>query len=158
MKFSSITNDYGGEFENQRFQSFCENHGISHNFSYIGTPQQNRMVERKNRILQGMVRTILCENNLPTYFWAEAISMSCYISNKCFIRPILKKTPYELWMGRKPNINCFHAFSHQCFILNNGKKILQNFILEVTKASLWGTLSLIKDIKDTTKELLLQKS
>ena len=40
-----------------------------------------------------MVRTMLCENNLPKYFWGEAIK-----------RPLLTKTPYELYKGRKPNV------------------------------------------------------
>ena len=74
-----------------------------------------------------MARTMLCENNLPKYFWVEAINTSCYISNRCFIRPILMKTPYELWMGRKPNIGYFHAFGCKCFILNNGKDNLAKF-------------------------------
>ena len=60
------------------------------------TPQQNGVVERKNRILVEMAQTMLCENNLPKYFWAEAVNTACYIINRVMIRPIIKKTPYEL--------------------------------------------------------------
>ncbi|RDY11400.1 hypothetical protein CR513_03959, partial [Mucuna pruriens] len=35
-----------------------------------------------------------------------------------YIRPILKKTLYELWKGRQPNISYFHLFGCECFILN----------------------------------------
>ncbi|RDY10720.1 hypothetical protein CR513_04717, partial [Mucuna pruriens] len=35
-----------------------------------------------------------------------------------YIRPILKKTPYELWNDRQPNISYFHHFKSDCFILN----------------------------------------
>ena len=52
-----------------------------------------------------MTRTMLNENNLPKYFWAEAINTYCYALNGILLRPILKKTPYELWTNKKPNIS-----------------------------------------------------
>ena len=64
---------------------------------------------------------------LPKYFWAEAVNTACFIINRVIIRPILKKTPYELWKGRKPNIGFFHAFGCKCFVLNNGKDNLGKF-------------------------------
>ena len=123
----NIRSDHGTEFENQFFEKFCEENGIGHNFSVPRTPQQNGVVERKNRTLEEMARTMLCEGNLPKYFWAEAINKACYILNRVLIRPILKKTPYELWKGRKPNINYFHVFGCKCFVLNNGKDRLGKF-------------------------------
>ena len=123
----NIRSDHGTEFENQFFEKFCEENGIGHNFSVPRTPQQNGVVERKNRTLEEMARTMLCEGNLPKYFWAEAINTACYILNRVLIRPILKKTPYELWKGRKPNINYFHVFGCKCFVLNNGKDRLGKF-------------------------------
>ena len=51
------------EFENVDFESFCDEHGIEHNFLALRTPKQNGVVERKNRILQKMARTMLHENN-----------------------------------------------------------------------------------------------
>ena len=74
-----------------------------------------------------MACTMLCENDLPRYFWAEAINTACYILNRVLIRSILKKTPYELWKGRKPSIRYFHVFGCRCFILNNGKDNLSKF-------------------------------
>ena len=41
-----------------------------------------------------MARIMLCENNLPKYFWGEAINITCYAINRVSIRPILSKTPY----------------------------------------------------------------
>ena len=65
-----------------------------------------------------MTRTILHENNLPNYFWAEAVNTSCYILNRVLIRSSLDKTPYELWKNKKPNISYFKVFGSKCFILN----------------------------------------
>ena len=50
----SIKSDHGSEFQNQKFEKFCNENGISHNFSAPRTPQQNRMVERKTRTLEDM--------------------------------------------------------------------------------------------------------
>ena len=74
-----------------------------------------------------MARTMLCKNNLPKYLWAEAVNTACYILNRALIRPILKKTPYELWHGRKPNIGYFHIFGCKCFVHNNDKNNLRKF-------------------------------
>ena len=74
-----------------------------------------------------MAQTMLYENNLLRYFWAEAVNMACYILNRALIRPILKKTPYELWKDRKPNLDYFHTFGCKCFFYNNGKDNLGKF-------------------------------
>ena len=47
LKILSIRNGHGGELENKKFESFCENYGITHSFSCLRTPQQNVVVERK---------------------------------------------------------------------------------------------------------------
>ena len=65
-----------------------------------------------------MARTMLNENALPKYFWAEAVNTACYVLNRVLIRPNLNKTPCELWKHRKPNIGYFKVFGCKCFILN----------------------------------------
>ena len=70
---------------------------------------------------------MLCENGLPKYFWAEAVNTACYITNRALIRPLLKKTPYELFRGKKPNVEHFRSFGCKCFVLNNGKDHLRKF-------------------------------
>ncbi|KAH9680653.1 Integrase catalytic domain-containing protein [Citrus sinensis] len=115
---SCIRSDHGGEFENHAFENFCNDFGIEHQFSTPRTPQQNGVVERKNRSIQEMARTMLNENSLPKYFWAEAVNAACYVLNRVLIRPNLNKTPYELWKDRKPNIGYFKVFGCKCFVLN----------------------------------------
>ncbi|KAH9734288.1 Integrase catalytic domain-containing protein [Citrus sinensis] len=113
-----IRSDHGGEFENHAFETFCNDFGIEYQFSLPRTPQQNGVVERKNRSIQEMTRIILNENSLPKYFWAEAVNTACYVLNRVLIRPNLNKTPYELWKNRKPNIGYFKVCGCKCFILN----------------------------------------
>ena len=90
---SSIRSDHGGEFENHAFKNFYNENSISHDFSSPGTLQQNRVIERKNRSLQEMARTMLLESGLSKGFWAKAVNIACYIQNRIFLRPILKKSP-----------------------------------------------------------------
>jgi len=113
----------GGEFQNERFEKF----GIQHNFSARRTPQQNRIVERKNRALEEIARTLLNETNLPKFFRADVVNIACYVLNRVLIKPILKKIPYELFKGRKPNISHLRVFGCKCFILNNGKDNIGKF-------------------------------
>ena len=108
INIASIRSDHGGRFENKYFELFCDENGIEYNFSAPRIPQQNGVVERKNRSLEELAKTLLNDTNLPKYFWAEAVNTAFYIMNRALIRPILKKTPYELYKGRKPNISHIH--------------------------------------------------
>ena len=58
-KIVRIRSDHGKEFENGQFDDFCNENGIKHEYSAPKTPQQNRVVERKNRTLQQMARSML---------------------------------------------------------------------------------------------------
>jgi transposase InsO family protein len=126
LKILKVRSDHGGEFENEPFESFCEKHGIVHEFSSPRTTQQNEVVERNNRSLQGMARTMIHENNLAKHFLAELVNTTCYVKNRIYIRPILDKTTYELFKGRKPNISYIHQFGCTCYILNK-KVYLKKF-------------------------------
>ncbi|KAK1553149.1 hypothetical protein Q3G72_029697 [Acer saccharum] len=114
-----IRSDHGREFENATFETFCNGLGISHEFSAPRTPQQNGVVERKNRVLQEMARVMLLSNNVPRNLWAEAINTACYIGNRVFLRPGTRNTSYELWKGKRPNVSYFHTFGSKCYILND---------------------------------------
>jgi transposase InsO family protein len=115
----SIRTDHGREFDNEfQFGNFCDINGITHNFLAPRTPQSNGVVERKNRTLQEMSRTMLNEQNIPQKFWCNAVDTSTYILNRVLIRPFLNKTPYELYKGKKPTLGYFRVFGSKCFILN----------------------------------------
>jgi len=123
----AICSDHGGEFPNEKFSSFCEKYEIFHHFSAPRTPQQNGVAERKYRSLEELARTMLSESSFPKYFWVDVVCTACYVINRVLIRPILKKTPYELFHRRKSNICHFKVFGCKCYILNNGKENLGKF-------------------------------
>jgi hypothetical protein len=97
--------------------------GIKREFSSPYTPQQNGVVERNNRTLLDMARTMLDEYKTPDRFWAEAINTACYSINWLYLHRILKKTSYELLTGKRPNVSYFRVFGSKCFIfVKRGRK------------------------------------
>ncbi|WVZ63358.1 LOW QUALITY PROTEIN: hypothetical protein U9M48_012995 [Paspalum notatum var. saurae] len=96
----AIRSDNGEEFRNSRFENFCRDLGLEHQFSSPYTRPQNGVVERKNRTLVEMARTMLDEHRTPRRFWDEAVNTACYIANRIFLRAFLGKTSYELQFGR----------------------------------------------------------
>ncbi|GJR25383.1 putative ribonuclease H-like domain-containing protein [Tanacetum coccineum] len=70
------------EFKNRDFIEFCGSKGIKKEYSNAKTPQQNRVAERKNKTFIEAARTMLVDSFLPTTFWAEAVSTTCYVLNK----------------------------------------------------------------------------
>jgi transposase InsO family protein len=131
-----IRSDNGTEFKNSQIEGFLEDEGIKHEFSSPYTPQQNGVVERKNRTLLDMARTMLDEYKTSDRFWAEAINTACYAINHLYLNRILKKTSYELLTRKKPNVSYFRVFGSKCFILiKRGRKskfapkVVEGFLL-----------------------------
>jgi transposase InsO family protein len=90
-----IRSDNGTEFKNSQIEGFLEDEGIKHEFSSPYTPQQNGVVERKNRTLLDLARTMLDEYKTPDRFWAEAINTACYSVNRLYCWGLVLKC-YEL--------------------------------------------------------------
>jgi hypothetical protein len=117
LRIKKIRSDNRTEFKNSQIEGFLEEEGIKHEFSSPYTPQQNGVVERKNRTLLDMAKTMLDEYKTPDRFWAEAINTACYSINRLYLHRILNKTSYELLTGKKPNVSYFRVFGSKCFIL-----------------------------------------
>jgi len=97
---------------------------------------------------------MLIASDLPRNFWAEALNTSCYIINRCMIKPILSKTPYKLFKGRKPNIMHLRVFGYKCYVHNNGKDALGKFDLRSDEAIFLGYSSHSKAYKVFNKRTL----
>ncbi|XP_038711817.1 uncharacterized protein LOC120006011 [Tripterygium wilfordii] len=123
FNLTKIRTDHGTKFENAKFDAFYRSFGIKHEFSGPKTPQQNGVVERKNRVLQEMERTMMHAKNVAQRFWAEAVNTSCYMSNRVHMRSGTKLTCYELWVGKKPTVKHFKVYGSKCFILRDRESI-----------------------------------
>jgi transposase InsO family protein len=80
-----IRSDHDGEFDNLAFKNLYVENGFKHEFSTLRIPQQIGDVERKNRYLQEMRRTMLNEYSQTQYFRVKTINTSCYVSNQVFL-------------------------------------------------------------------------
>ncbi|GJY57863.1 retrovirus-related pol polyprotein from transposon TNT 1-94 [Tanacetum coccineum] len=87
-------------------------------FSVARTPQQNGVIERRNRTLIEAARTMLADSKLPTTFWAEAVNTACYVQNRVLVVKPHNKTPYELFHGRTPTLSFMRPFGCPVTILN----------------------------------------
>ncbi|GJZ46020.1 retrovirus-related pol polyprotein from transposon TNT 1-94 [Tanacetum coccineum] len=119
LQVQRVRTDNGTEFKNKTLAKFFDEVGISQQFSAARTPQQNGVVERRNRTLVEAARTMLTFANLPLFLWAEAIATACFTQNHLIIHKRFDKTPYELINKRKTNIKFFHVFGCRCYLLND---------------------------------------
>jgi transposase InsO family protein len=91
-----VRSDNGSEFKNARIDEYCDDKGIKHEFSSKYTPEQNGIVERKNRTPIDMARSMIAEYNVSDSYWTEAINTACHPSNRLYCHKLLKKTEREM--------------------------------------------------------------
>jgi hypothetical protein len=145
-KIKCLRSDNGGEFTSKEFMDYCSRHGIKRQFSIARTPQQNGVVERKNRIVQEMARTMLMDSKLTDIFWTHAVHTTIHIQNKVILRNNTEKTPYELWKGRPTNVKHFRVFGSKCYIKREDGR-MGKFDSRVDKGVLVGYSSTRKAYK-----------
>nr|GEW05421.1 hypothetical protein [Tanacetum cinerariifolium] len=118
-----VRTDNGFEFKNHVLKEYFDSVGITHETYATKTPQQNRVVERRNRTLVEATRTMLIFSHAPLFLWAEAIATSCYTQNRSIIHRHFNKTPYELIQGRKPDISYLYVFEALYYPKNDREDI-----------------------------------
>jgi transposase InsO family protein len=99
VKIKRVRSDNGTEFKNTNIEEYLDEEGIGHELSVPYTPQQNGIVERKNRTLIEAARTMLDEYKTSDSFWAEAINTACHAINRLYFHKLRHKTTYELLTG-----------------------------------------------------------
>ena len=93
------------EFKSKALAEYLLEKGIIIAYSAPYTPEQNGIAERVNRTLLNKVRALLFNANLPAYLWGEAIIAATYLYNRTPNSSLSFKTPYEMKLGKKPNIS-----------------------------------------------------
>nr|GFA11359.1 putative ribonuclease H-like domain-containing protein [Tanacetum cinerariifolium] len=89
----------------------------------VRSPQQNGVVERRNRTLIEAARTILIYSQAPLFLWAEAVATACFTQNRSIICLRHGKTPYELMHGKQPDLSFFHVFGALCYPTNDSENV-----------------------------------
>ncbi|GJW90816.1 putative ribonuclease H-like domain-containing protein [Tanacetum coccineum] len=118
-----IRTDNETEFVNQTLREYYEKVDISHETSVARSPQQNGVVERRNRTLIEAARTMLIYAKAPLFLWAEAVATACYTQNRSIIRLRHGKTPYELLHDKLPDLSFFYVFGALCYPTNDSENL-----------------------------------
>ena len=109
-KLKVLRTDNGGEYKSTEFMNYMKREGVRHEFTVPKTPEQNGVAERMNRTLVETARSMLADSKLPHKFWAEALSTAVYLRNRSPTKSVADMTPYEAWMGEKPNVEHLRIF------------------------------------------------
>ena len=82
------------------------------------SPQQNGVVERRNRTLMEMTRSVMKHMSVPSYLWGEAVRHSTYLIHRVATRTLRLQTPYECYKKKKPNVGHLRVFGCVCYAKN----------------------------------------
>nr|GEZ57341.1 retrovirus-related Pol polyprotein from transposon TNT 1-94 [Tanacetum cinerariifolium] len=118
-----VRTDKGTEFLNQTLHAYFACEGILHQTSVARTPEQNDVVERRNRTLVEAAQTMLSAAKVPLFFWGEAIATTCFTQNFSLVIPLHEKTPYHIINDRKPPVKFFYIFGSLCYIISDGENL-----------------------------------
>ncbi|GJU91438.1 retrovirus-related pol polyprotein from transposon TNT 1-94 [Tanacetum coccineum] len=137
---TTIRTDKGTEFLNKTLHAYLAKEGIRHETSTARTPEQNGVVERRNRTLVEAARTMLSAAKVPLFFWAEAIATACFTQNRSLVIPRHEKTPYHIINARNrsqvpsPTFGSLSTSSEMVKNLdkNEGKRRCQVFLVGYT--------------------------
>ena len=88
LRIKTLRSDRGGEFTSDKFSKYCRDHGIKRQLIAPFSPQQNGVVERKNRTVVSMVRAMLKAKDLLRELWGEVVSTYVYILNRSSIKAL----------------------------------------------------------------------
>lgn len=95
---------------------FIKENGIKHQTSCLGTPQQNRVSERKNKHLLNIARSIMMQIYVSCKYWLDAVTCVCHIINRTPSKKLSEKRPLEIIQNKRAGINHLRIFWCTCFM------------------------------------------
>jgi hypothetical protein len=110
MKIKFLPTDNGGECVNHEIHNIFNEAWIQLQHTVPYNPQQNEVIERKNRSLMEMESCMLHANSLPQILWAKALNFETYIQSISPHRSVKDNTPYEAWSSLKSEVTHFYIF------------------------------------------------
>lgn len=112
----ALRTNNGREFESHYFDDFCKEAGIKRQWTVPYNPQQNGIVERKNRTICEAAKAMMLDQDLPNSLWAETTRKTMYIQNRCPHVILKDKTPEEVFIGKKLEVGHLRIFGCHVYI------------------------------------------
>jgi hypothetical protein len=122
-RIGSLCTDNGREYTSHGFESYLRQHGVKHQTTVPFNLQPNGMVERMNKTLLNMVRSMMFFKNVKLMFWDDAVLCAIYVKNKCPSHALKNKTPCEMWYGHIFSVRHLRVFGSTYYALIPKKKI-----------------------------------
>ena len=104
-KIKKLRDDKGGEYMSNASLRFTDECGIARQHTVRNRPQQNGVAECANRTWSERITAMLEESGLSSKFWGECLAALVHVWNRCPTSTVAKKTPFELWHGKKPDVS-----------------------------------------------------
>ncbi|GJT26539.1 retrovirus-related pol polyprotein from transposon TNT 1-94 [Tanacetum coccineum] len=118
-----LRTDNGTEFVNQTLREYYVKVGISHETFVSRSPQQNGVIETRNRMLIEASRTMLIYAKALLFLWAKAVATACYTQNRSIVHLRHGKKPYKLLHDKLPDLSFFHVFGAFCYPTNDSENL-----------------------------------
>ena len=111
-KLKTLRTDNGEEYTSKKFEAYLKSEGVCQEHTIPKTPKQNGVVERLNRTLFELSRSMLLDAKHPQKFWAEAVCTTIYLRNRCPTKAVKGMTPHEAWHSEKPKVDHLRGFAY----------------------------------------------
>ncbi|KAI3498732.1 hypothetical protein L1887_09191 [Cichorium endivia] len=122
-RLRTLRTDRGGEFTSQVFEAYCKEKGIRRHLTAPYSPQQNGVVERRNRTVLGVTRSLLKSMDVPDNLWGEAVRHAIQILNRVPTKGVVGMTPFEAMHRKKPILEHFRVFGCVAYAKRTANKL-----------------------------------
>jgi hypothetical protein len=115
-KIKILRSDNGGEYTSKEFENFCKDVEIKRELTTPYNPQKNGVVERKNRTIMEVVKTMIHDQDLPMNLWEEVAKTTIYVQNRVSHSALGFKTPEEMFSRKKLKVSHLKIFGFPVFL------------------------------------------
>jgi len=115
-KIKTLRTNNGEEYTSKEFVAFCKSTGIRRKLTIPRNPQQNGVVERKNRSIEETVKALMNDQGLSMYLWEETTMTTIYVHNRSPHHILKDMTPEEAFSGKKANVEHLRIFGCPVYI------------------------------------------
>ncbi|KAL0427756.1 UNVERIFIED_CONTAM: Retrovirus-related Pol polyprotein from transposon TNT 1-94 [Sesamum latifolium] len=120
-KIKALRSDRGGEYFSGEFIDYLKENEILSQLTPPGTPQLNGVVEKRNRILLDMVRSMMSFTELPPSFWGYVFETAAKLLNIAPSKTV-PQTPYEIWHDKPASYKYLRVWGSPAYVKRLGRQ------------------------------------